>query len=413
MYLRWLSNNHAAFALLLAVLVRGGALVIQYERLAADPDGYKALAHNVIEYGVFGSEQAPSAYRPPLYPLLLAAVIKGPGADKAAIALLHLVLGVATVWLTIYLGRRWQLGVFASLAGLLVACDPILLNQSALVMTETLAAILAVASLTLITVMADRTGGPRNALTACCGASFALAALCRPTFLATMLFVAAGLVRSKPSWREGVRTLAILFIAAGLVLLPWAGRNWLRFGRPIATTTHGGYTLLLGNNPSYYEFLRTAPWRAVWSADELDRALSAERGSDEMVNDRHEYQQAWRTIRQQPAMFGYASLRRITSLWGVLPHQISGTESRLNRCGRYATAIWYVVLFALAVSAVVPGAAQSTRPPWLWAVLFILSFTVVHLLYWTDMRMRAPLMPAVCLVAAAGGRRWFSRQAVE
>jgi hypothetical protein len=35
-------------------------------------------------------------------------------------------------------------------------------------------------------------------------------------------------------------------------------------------------------------------------------------------------------------------------------------------------------------------------------VLLCLSFTAVHTFYWTDLRMRAPLMPFVALVAAAG-----------
>lgn len=402
--MRWLYEKHVVLVLSLAVLLRGGVLVSQHNRLAADPDGYKALAHNLIEFGVFGREQTPSAYRPPFYPLLLAACIRGPWAAETAIAMLHLVLGTATVWLTLHLGRRWQLGGFAGLAGVLVACDPILLNQSALVMTETLAALMAVLSLTSISAVMAADGRRRLVLAACCGATFALAALCRPTFPATLVLVAAGLGWCLPTWRERGRTLAVLLIAAGLVLLPWAGRNWLRFGRAIVTTTHGGYTLMLGNNPAYYDFLRTAPWRAVWSSDKLDRALLAERGSDETVNDRREYERAWQTIREQPAMFAYASLRRAASLWGVLPHQLSATEARLRRGVRYATAVWYLALFALAMAGAA-GTAHLTRPPWLWATLLILSFTAVHLVYWTDMRMRAPLMPAVCLAAAAGALR--------
>jgi hypothetical protein len=35
-------------------------------------------------------------------------------------------------------------------------------------------------------------------------------------------------------------------------------------------------------------------------------------------------------------------------------------------------------------------------------LLLAISFTAVHLVYWTDMRMRAPLIPAVALAAAAG-----------
>ena len=60
---------------------------------------------------------------------------------------------------------------------------------------------------------------------------------------------------------------AIGLLAAVCGLAPWAIRNQIVVGRPIVSTTHGGYTLLLGNNPSFYDHLRTAPRGTVWSAD--------------------------------------------------------------------------------------------------------------------------------------------------
>ena len=43
-------------------------------------------------------------------------------------------------------------------------------------------------------------------------------------------------------------------------------------------------------------------------------------------------------------------------------------------------------------------------PPssWLWGLLLVACLTAVHTFYWTDMRMRAPLMPVVALAAAGG-----------
>ena len=40
--------------------------------------------------------------------------------------------------------------------------------------------------------------------------------------------------------------------------------------------------------------------------------------------------------------------------------------------------------------------------PWLFGLLLAASFALVHLVYWTDMRMRPPVMPAVALAVAAG-----------
>ncbi len=108
--------------------------------------------------------------------------------------------------------------------------------------------------------------------------------------------------------------MATIVLASALGgLAPWAIRNQLIFGRPILTTTHGGYTLLLGNNPSFYEHLRSALRGSVWSAEELKRgsnerdinddAGAADRTRLELEDDRRNYSLAFQNIRAQPAMF--------------------------------------------------------------------------------------------------------------
>ena len=149
-------------------------------------------------HGTFGSDQAPTAYRPPLYPLLLAGCVALGDHSRVAIGLLHVLLGVATVgwccWPTgpglggATAGVVQAVPASLRLAALLVALDPILLTQSALVMTETLAAFLTTAGLAALawtTAPADGLSGdvgrghagPRRALPAdavavdarCCG----------------------------------------------------------------------------------------------------------------------------------------------------------------------------------------------------------------------------------------------------
>ena len=179
----------------LSLVVRGGMLLAMPESLALDPDAYRRLAENLVEHGTFGRGEVPSAYRPPLYPLLLAPAVASGQYAQVVIGAIHLAMGVATVLLVYLLGRRWGLGKAATVAAVLVACDPILLMQSTLVMTETLAALLAVGALFALTAAAERPGAWRAAAA---GAWLALASLCRPTFLvflavsAVMLPVLAG-----------------------------------------------------------------------------------------------------------------------------------------------------------------------------------------------------------------------------
>jgi 4-amino-4-deoxy-L-arabinose transferase-like glycosyltransferase len=400
----------------LACVVRGGWLWGSFHDLRADPDSYRQLAVSVLETGTFGyrvpsvtgaASMRPTAFRPPLYPLLLAGVGWLDHVGLTSISVLHFVMGAGTAVLVWFLGRRWQLGGWAVVASVLVACDPILLRHSSLVMTETAATLCAVLGLLCLTRL---TNHPTTRGGVLAGSVFGLMVLCRPTFLvwcSAIVLVALFVPNVRRHWRAGLGFLA----AAGAVLAPWVLRNFLVFDRPMATTTHGGYTLWLGNNEFYYRFLAEADWRAVWRSDELDAQCSQMKehlGHDELLADRWAYQQARECIRRNPGMFIRASLGRVASLWGLVPHQIDPAESAGTRFGRYAVGVSYALLFLLAAAGACHLGRRLWQPPWLWGLLLCLSFTAVHTVYWSNLRMRAPLMPVICLAAAVGVSRLWS-----
>lgn len=437
-----------------AAVVRIAALAFIPGALATDPDGYRQLAENVMQHATFGFGDVPTAYRPPLYPLLLVpCLVFGPHA-RTAIAGLHVALGVATVWLTDRLGRRWGLGNYSLAAAALVACDPILLHQSTLVMTETLAALLAVVGLNVLSAAADRPSGLRWATA---GACLGLAVLCRPTFLLFSLLAALALPWFAATAAQRLKGFLAFVAAFAVVLAPWALRNQVYFGRPIVATTHGGYTLLLGNNPGFYEYLRTGKQGSLWDATQFNRdwAGRAPRSGPaaELANDRRAYAEARQWIAREPRLFVYACLVRIGRLWQILPHQTNPNEAASRRGLRYLVGLWYSVELPLALMGVmwllgrrvapeqksVPRPTNATGWPgdladavarrpaltltlprrgwrlktWLWGVLLAGSFMAVHAVYWTNMRMRAPLMPAVALaavVAAVELAERFSRR---
>ncbi len=411
----------------LTLLVRVGVLLLVPDALSADPDGYRCLAGNLLRHGTFGHEQAPTAYRPPLYPLMLVPCAAMGPASRVAIGALHVLLGLATVVLVFRLARRLELGRYAVVAAVLVAYDPILLAQSTLVMTETLATFLIVAALVCLTAVSER---PTAVRAAAAGVVSAAAALCRPglllwTFAAALLLpVSIGPTEQRS---RRVSVFGSFAIAAAVVLVPWVVRNQIQFGRPILTTTHGGYTLLLGNNPWFYEYLRSGRPGSVWDADELHRTrtVPADELRDELRADRADYAEACRNIRREPGMFCYSCLVRVGRLWQLLPHQtvtmtIPSNESPLHRLARYAVGLWYLVELSLAAVGVWavwpkkgPGLICAKHPPGrsgklnlvpfsAWATLLAGCVTAIHVFYWANMRMRAPLMPVVALAAAAG-----------
>jgi hypothetical protein len=343
--------------------------------------------------------------------------------------------GVATVAITAWLAVRWGLGRGWVLAASLTACDPILLNQSTQIMTETLATLLATAALAGLTPLAEspdrhdqsagamvrtRRLGLRSAVT---GLLVGLACLCRPTFLPWSVFCAASILRMPWALKTRLQIGTWFAFGVAVTVLPWGWRNWQQFGQLRLSTSHGGYTLLLGNNPSFYRYLRSGSWGDVWDADELSRAwgrraelsgadddlfaLSAVESSPremaaartEAEDDQLAYAFANRFIREEPGMFLWSCVVRVGRLWHVLPKQLSAGEPAWRTAMRWAVAAWYIALFGLALRAATCN-VNLLRTPWLWGASLCLVFTIVHAFYWSDMRMRAPLMPFICLLAA-------------
>lgn len=412
--------------LVVAAVVRGAVLVALFGQFESDPDAYLQIAENLRQHGSYALSMPqeyvdrnpeapthrPTAYRPPLYPVLIALIhVSSANASAVRIAALHWVLGVATAGLTFVIGRRLNLGFGAAVAALLVTCDPILLNQSALIMTETLATFLAVAVLFTWQRFGDR---PNILSAAVVGVTLGVAALCRPTFLpwlALLVFALLVMPRSMSEW--GVKAalqarlmfaLAIV-LAATVVISPWVVRNAIVIGRPIATTTHGGYTILLGNNPAYYQNLRTDNHTLPWAADDpaFQELLPkpAPPQANELVYDRATKRLAFESIAADPLLFLQASLGRVAQLWSPLPNRTSLTESTARRLLRYATAAWYVAVFALAIVGAVRLKRRLLESTWLAGLLLCAAFTLMHSVYWSNLRMRGPLMPVVALLAGA------------
>ena len=416
--------------LITAVTVRGLALWLHHAHLEDDRDAYLAVAESVAQgRGFLDSKTSePTAYRPPLYPLVLAGLLKL-GGGSVLLAALHLTLSVGTVLLTLLLARRLQLGGTAYVAAFLVALDPLLAEYATFPMTETLFTFLVTLMLLLIARPAspDLGGGdssndpliaPRNyrrpfAL----GATFGLCALCRPTIwafggLVVLIWMWRFIKSSEHSTRTAA-TLGSVVLTAAVVVSPWMVRNLIVFGRPMLTTTHGGYTLLLANNPVFYSEVVDKPWGTVWDDapdtrtqqawyGNVEAAMAGELNADagEIERDRWMYDRAWQNIRNEPALFLRACVLRFRRFWNIAPQGKAGT-------GLAPPILWGVRLFyGLVLVAMVVGLLRllCCRPrssAWWPLVLLIVSFCGVHLFYWTNLRMRAPLIPAIALLAAS------------
>jgi hypothetical protein len=386
----------------LAIGLRAMAMLRGYGAFD-DPDNYLALARSLAAGEGFSLHGHPTAYRPPLYPTMLAPLIPFLGERSwLGVAGLHLALGGATVWLTAATAKGSGLSHSRQLlAAMFVAADPVLVWQSRSVMTETTSAFLVALALA---------GTTRTAWRAAVqgGLGLGLLSLCRPSGLAAAtLVIMAGLAAGPGSWRE--RLIRSGGIAAMLVvcILPWAIRNAWVFGEPICGTTHNGYTLALANNPTYYHEVLDAAPGTVWTGtnqwewwDSVNRATA---GMSEPDADRFLRNSVFRLACNRPDEFARAAVHRLIHFWGLFP-----ADSVYAPILRWASLAWTLPLW-LALAA---GLFQ--RETWRWprivAPSICAGFTLVHALYWTDLRMRAPLVPAIAVIAASAQLAgWLAR----
>lgn len=470
-------GSHSLLPILLVMLLaaglRGVVLWKYGPLLEEDRDQYRAIAENLVAGRGFSDPRTglPTAYRPPVYPLVLSTLLAF-GGGSLSIGVLQLLLGTATVGMTCAAGRLLGWRHRATLAALLVACDPLLLHNTALVMTETTAAYLATLLLLLLlgTPSGNEPARYEGPIAVFCqwrpflvGTVLGLCCLCRPTFWAWGLMLAifwivdrlldpapgaaaedvpqplegifhpsvmrpesirseqaAGRSRRQPRTPRGVIWKSLLGLLC--IILPWVGRNARSMGWPIVTTTHGGYTLLLAHNPTYHVQLAERPFAPVWDGeslrkwqaqveDDLSREnppLDITRLSPEVEIGRDEWMSdtAWRILLNDPVMTFRSGISLLTRLWNIVPQ--GQQADALSPLARWGMGVFYGVVFLLMLA----GFFTTLRDWPLWAppALLIGSVTVVHMLYWADMRMRAPLVPAIALFAVAGlGRLPFAR----
>lgn len=500
-----LKKYHASIlALTIIILViRGAVLFYNVESFNADPDNYRALADNIQKEHVFGSGQTATAFRPPLYPLILTGVfsvaekeqvpLARSSEDKtvqktlgenlrlsqnASIALTHWILGVLTVFMTYFCGIYLKLShKGAALAAFLVGIDPILLQQSRLVMTETLAAFFA--ALVLLLLLKFSVPGRNCLLSFVPGVLLGYAVLCRPAFLLwgalilIPLFFIKKAADNRFSLSVSLTRLLAFLLGMAIPLFPWALRNYREFHLPTPMTTHGGYTLLLANNDFLYDFNKThRPWEARWEAEDFHQWWEAKRAeafaekniaSDskeaELLQDQLAKSEAKKVIEKRSGDFWRAMAIRIGNLWQFLPYQTSKDESTAKCYARYAIGGFYASEFLLMIYGLgvlcfslkkkkssnlkisendqvkndqienefvkndqtekdsvenkynENGGKEITSKEgagfWFWPILLILSVQIPHLLFWTNMRMRAPVIIAVALLC---GLLWGMNQ---
>jgi 4-amino-4-deoxy-L-arabinose transferase-like glycosyltransferase len=240
--------------------------------LLADGHWY---AHPFVER--FEARIEASAIHPPLYVAYLAVGSVFGLTSFAAHAVMSAFLGVATAMVIGLAARRLAGDVAGVVAAGIVAVHPAFWLHDAVVMSESLYALLVASALLVALHTWDR---PTTRRVAGLGAVCALAALTRGEALLLLPLLVWPV--SRRSWR----TLVVGTVAFVAVLGPWMIWNSARFGTPVLLSVNSSEVLALANCPETYYgnelgYWTPACYRGDPQGNEAERGLFwRERGLD-------------------------------------------------------------------------------------------------------------------------------------
>lgn len=401
----------ALLVLLIAAGLRGAWVAWRWAHVGPalefpDEHLHWQLASHLSRDGVLVSDDGRYAARMPLYPWLLSLAAPWGPSGILAVRLGQALLGALVAVAALSLARAAAGPRAGLIAGLAVAIDPYQVFFANLLLTETLFTLVL-----MFFVAACWAAGavcqsgpdqhpvvtpptlPSPIFSACTRSGWPwvvialggpAAVFTRPSSAALVLLAWALLIGTAADRRRALGRVAVCAATMGLLLLPWAMRNWQMIGAPAWLSTNGGVTLYDAQGPqarggSDQSFLRTMPELAGLGEVERDRLLG---------------KLALEQMRRDPLRVLRLAGAKLARTWNPLPNV---AEYQAGAAAWSGAAFTTLVLASALVSlwrCRVPGYLHL----WLW--LPVAYFTLLHCVYVGSVRYRVPLLPLLAVGAA-------------
>lgn len=354
-----------------------------------DSQGYLQIAESLGE-----SLDDPFLTRhPPVYPLFVRLAYVVTDHSTFIFLLLQSLVAALCVPFAFQLGKA----LYSERVGLLAACwiaiDPFQIYYSGVILSETLFTTLLLISVALTVLVRARQS---SSLALGAGIALGLTTLCRgllfPVLPFFMLFVwigpRAGAVR---------RTFLGALLLAG-ILLPmgiWSGFVHHLTGRWMLLDSHKGESLYWGLNPHFDRQEDIDLW-----VNRMGQEMSATGITDPIQMDLYWLHRWERTIRDKPMDFCRLMTRKFVKFWRVVPYQSYFPASyRLISAGFM---IPFTLFFLIGFIDYVRRAGKGTPLGLHLLIGFILTYTFLNVIIWTQVRYRVPLHPLLAILAGYG-----------
>lgn len=253
------------------------------------------------------------AWRPPVFPLLLAANIVLFGSAMLPVKLMLGLFGALTAVGVYYLARRLFGDRVALLAGIAAAVNPSAIFSSGWPEPSNLIAALLVAN--FLALLRARDGGLRDALVA--GLVLGATVLAK-TFYLTFPFIVAVWLLIQPGARAPkLRKIAVIWATVAVMMTPWIIRNSRVLGEPRITTTDAGFVLWVANSRQWL----TADWEKMdLPPPEYHQRWNEFAHLPEIERNAWFVKDALKTIRSLPGAYAKRVVERTWLLWKPFPY---------------------------------------------------------------------------------------------
>ena len=435
-------NTQQNHRILLAIIVLSVLLRVAMALVLGDAIGdirggthdqisYDALAQRVAAGHGFSFATAwwpgvaadqPTAFWSYLYTLYLAGVYTLFGHSILAARLIQAVLvGVAMPWLTWRIGRRLFGPRPALIAAAINAVYFYFILYAASLMSEALymVGILWIVDtamrLTLALANPAGGGGRRGRLGLELGLAMGVTLLLRQAISPFLLVLALWFLWL--AWRRGwlrraLGPLALAALVMALLLLPFVLRNYRLFGVVGMPNTNVGIAFYWANHPIY-----GAQFEAVLSPEHgvsYQELIPPElRGLNDALLDRALLQRGVQLVRDDPGRYLRLSLSRVPiyfQFWPSAHSSLLSNAARLLSFGLFLPFMLYGLILAIRDarpgrrlhSVASPDGSDFRAAYLILTVLFMVTYTIVHLISWANVRYRLPVDAFLILFAAYG-----------
>lgn len=381
-----------------AFLIRLNAVLQDISLPVKDAAEYDQLARGLVEGKGYRDAQGNlTAWRPPFYPIFLAAIYQVAGHNYQAVRLAQALLSMLTVWLIAEWARILFGGRAACWAALTAAVYPAFYAYTfscSELLSETLYTFLLTASLVSLY---QYLYAPHWLKAVTSGLALGFAILTRPIPLLLVFFLPVIFLLLRYPWRKVLPPYLLLCGVTFLVLLPWTIRNYRVFGRLVPVSTMSGATFYLANHPGADGMGGsgggpTGFYHGVFFPIE-EKLVAA--GVPETERTSVFYQKGLEFIRSRPQ-----EILRLF-LWKALLYM--DPRTLMLKEGKYQSTVTWFYLWVLAgavASGFVARSEPELRRPILSMALIFGYFVAVHMVYLTSERYRFPTEPLLIVLAS-------------